>query len=325
MARDEQTINSGGHVVSEQGFEPAKVLKDIVASLAPIELRPGEILMRQGEASDAAYFLESGSVLVYAETPYGPVSLATLEGPRLVGEIGAFADLERTASVKAIGAARVFRIGRARLLELGRNSPELLMSVVRQLGQQIDSVNKAVALYTNALEALERREFDEAILNDLAAPSPRLAEFAGAFRRFADQIHGKRRRQDEMAAAAMIQKSFLPGIGREYDRRRFRNSGQDAARARGWRRLLRLLHAGRRSAGGGHRRCLRQGNAGQPVHGGGGDGFARRRPRGGRRGLGDRASEQPFVPRQRGVNVRHGLLWRAGFTQRRARILQLRP
>ena len=137
-------------------------------------------------------------MLVYAETPYGPVSLATLEGPRLVGEIGAFADLERTASVKAVGAARVFRIGRAPLLELGRKSPELLMSVVRQLGQQIDSVNKAVALYTNALAALERREFDEAILSDLAAPSPRLAEFAGAFRRFAGQILGKRRQQDEI-------------------------------------------------------------------------------------------------------------------------------
>jgi serine phosphatase RsbU (regulator of sigma subunit) len=210
VPRDEQTTAGAEDAVSEQGFQTAKVLKDIVASLAPIELRPGDILMRQGEVSDAAYFLESGSVLVYAETPYGPVSLATLEGPRLVGEIGAFADLERTASVKAVGAARVFRIGRAPLLELGRKSPELLMSVVRQLGQQIDSVNKAVALYTNALAALERREFDEAILSDLAAPSPRLAEFAGAFRRFAGQILGKRRQQDEMAAAAMIQKSFLP-------------------------------------------------------------------------------------------------------------------
>ncbi|HEY8138376.1 MAG TPA: cyclic nucleotide-binding domain-containing protein, partial [Methylocystis sp.] len=209
MPRDEQTTAGAEDAVLEQGFQTAKVLKDIVASLAPIELRPGDILMRQGEVSDAAYFLESGSVLVYAETPYGPVSLATLEGPRLVGEIGAFADLERTASVKAVGAARVFRIGRAPLLELGRKSPELLMSVVRQLGQQIDSVNKAVALYTNALAALEKREFDEAILSDLAAPSPRLAEFAGAFRRFAGQILGKRRQQDEMAAAAMIQKSFL--------------------------------------------------------------------------------------------------------------------
>src|ERR1019366_4613735 len=34
------------------------------------------------------------------------------------------------------------------------------------------------------------------------------------------------------------------GIGREYDGRRFRNSSQDAARSRGWWRLLRLLHVG---------------------------------------------------------------------------------
>ena len=105
----------------------------------------------------------------------------------------------------------MFRIGRAPLLELHLKSPELLMSVVRRKrASRSNSVNKAVALYTNALAALERREFDEAILNDLAAPSPRLAEFAGAFRRFAGQILGKRRQQDEMAAAAMIQKSFLP-------------------------------------------------------------------------------------------------------------------
>ncbi|MGA8170030.1 MAG: SpoIIE family protein phosphatase [Methylocystis sp.] len=188
----------------------SEVLGKLAASLTPMDLRAGDILMRQGEVSDAAYFLEKGSALVYAETRYGPVSLATITGPCLVGEIGAFADLERTASVKTIEAARVFRIPRAQLLELGRNSPELLMSVIRQLGQQIDSVNRAVALYTNALAALERREFDEAVLRDLAAPSPRLAEFFDAFRRFANQILDKRRHQDEMAAAAMIQKSFLP-------------------------------------------------------------------------------------------------------------------
>ena len=282
--------------------------------------------MRQGEASDAAYFLESGSVLVYAETPYGPVSLATLEGPRLVGEIGAFADLERTASVKAIGAARVFRIGRARLLELGRNSPELLMSVVRQLGQQIE-------LGEQGRRALHKRLGGSRKARVRRSHLERLGGAVSAARGIRRRLSPLRRSNPRQTAAAgrnggrRHDPEILPpeGIGREYDRRRFRNSGQDAARARGWRRLLRLLHAGRRSAGGGHRRCLRQGNAGQPVHGGGGDGFARRRPRGGRRGLGDRASEQPFVPRQRGVNVRHGLLWRAGFTQRRARILQLRP
>lgn len=208
---DEQTTKVAiGDAFPEQSFAPEEALTKILTSLAPTELQPGEIFIRQGEVSDAAYFLDSGSVLVYAETPYGPVSLATLQGPRLVGEIGAFADLARTASVKAIGFARVFRIGRAQLLKLGRDSPGLLMSVVRQMGQQIDSVNKAIALYTNALAALEKREFDAGILNDLAAPSPQLAEFSGAFRRFADQILNKRRQQDEMASAALIQRSFLP-------------------------------------------------------------------------------------------------------------------
>lgn len=189
---------------------PVQALQDILASLDPIELLPGDVLMRQGEVSDAAYFLESGTLLVYAETPYGPVSLATLQGSRLVGEIGALADLARTASVKAVACARVFRIDRPHLLELGQRYPDLLISVVRQLGQQIDSVNKTVALYTNALGALERREFDERILDDLATPSPQLNAFSGAFRRFADEIVSKRRRQDEMASAALIQQSFLP-------------------------------------------------------------------------------------------------------------------
>jgi len=45
------------------------------------------------------------------------------------------------------------------------------MAVVRQLGQEIDSVNKAVALYTNALAALERREFDRGISLEVHAPA----------------------------------------------------------------------------------------------------------------------------------------------------------
>jgi phosphoserine phosphatase RsbU/P len=195
---------------SDQSFMSSEALAKVLASLRPINLQSGDVLIHQGEASDAAFFLDSGSLLVYAETSYGPVSLATLQGPRLIGEIGALTGLARTASVRALAPARVFRIGRAQLFELGQKSPELLMSVVRQLGQEIDSVNRAVALYTNALAALEKREFDMGILDDLVNPSAQLTEFSAAFRRFADQILSKRRQQDEMASAALIQQSFLP-------------------------------------------------------------------------------------------------------------------
>jgi serine phosphatase RsbU (regulator of sigma subunit) len=149
-------------------------------------------------------------MLVFEETRYGPVTLATVNAPRLIGEIGALAGLARTASVSALTQARVFQISRAQLFELARQSPELLMAVVRQLGQQTNSVIKAVALYTNALAALEKHEFDSAILDDLVNPSPELTEFSAAFRRFAGQILSKQRQREEMASAALIQRSFLP-------------------------------------------------------------------------------------------------------------------
>jgi CheY-like chemotaxis protein len=193
---------------SQQAFSFSEVLAPVLASLHPIDLDSNDLLIHQGDTSDAAYYLDRGSLLVYAETSYGPVSLATIQAPRLIGEIGALTGLARTTSVKALGPARVFRIAQAQLFELTKESPELLMSVVGQLGQQIDSVNKAVALYTNALSALGRREFNPKILDDLVNPSPALAEFATAFRHFAEEILSKRRQQAEMESAALIQQSF---------------------------------------------------------------------------------------------------------------------
>lgn len=183
---------------------------DTLRATPTLTLAPGETLLRQGEPSDAAYFLASGSVLVLADTPYGQVPLSTLSAPRLIGEIGVLADLPRTASITATTAAVLHRIERPLLLELGHRLPALLSSIIAQMGRQLDSVNKTVGLYTNALAALERREFDARILEDLKNPPPQLAEFAATFRRFAQQITDKRRHEDEMASAAVIQQSLLP-------------------------------------------------------------------------------------------------------------------
>lgn len=175
-----------------------------------IELSPGDALVRQGEASAAAWFLAEGSMCVYAETLYGDAPLAVLDAPRLIGEIGALAGLPRTASIRAQTPARLHEIERAQLVTFGRRSPDLLLAAVEQLGRQIATVNEALGLYANALKALEERSFDERILADLDNPPPALASFATVFHRFAKEIAGKRRHQDEMASAAMIQRSFLP-------------------------------------------------------------------------------------------------------------------
>ena len=87
------------------------------------------------------------------------------------------------------------------------------------------------------LSALQEREFDPRILDDLANPSPQLAEFSAAFRKFAQEIVGKRRQQDEVASAAIIQQSYLPsrtilaragdGLDLHADMRPARNMGGD--------------------------------------------------------------------------------------------------
>jgi phosphoserine phosphatase RsbU/P len=185
-------------------------IQSLLTTARKIDLQAGETLVRQGEASHSAFFLEDGEVEVYAETAYGIAPLATLRAPRLIGEIGAFAGLPRTATMEASTPARLYEIGRAELLDLGRQSPDLLLQALEQIGHQIAAVNEALALYSNALAALEQRKFDNRILDDLDNPPPALATFAVAFRRFASEIVRKRRRDDEMASAALIQQSLLP-------------------------------------------------------------------------------------------------------------------
>jgi serine phosphatase RsbU (regulator of sigma subunit) len=190
--------------------QPELSLAEIFSGLAETVLPVETVLLRQGEDSQFAYYLKSGRVSVLAETKFGTVTLATREAPQLIGEIGVLSGLPRTASIKAATPITVVKVSAAELFEIGRENPPLLLAVIAQLGRQIDAVNKTVGLYTSALGALEQREFDPSILEELAHPPPQLAEFSSAFQRFARQITDKRRQQDELAGATIIQKSFLP-------------------------------------------------------------------------------------------------------------------
>ena len=168
------------------------------------------VLIRQGDPSDAAFLLLDGEVDVVVETLYGPVHLARRSRNTLLGELGAFANLPRTATVRTLTAVEVLRIAREDLLTVGRDNPDLLLEVIQQLGQHTGMVNRAVGFYTHALAALERPDFDPAILDELLNPAPELVNFARTFRKMAEQIILRRTQHDEMASAASIQRAMLP-------------------------------------------------------------------------------------------------------------------
>jgi phosphoserine phosphatase RsbU/P len=175
-----------------------------------VRLGPGEVLIRQGTPSDCAYLILSGEVDVSVESGYGAVPLARLERHALLGDLGVFAGQPRTATVTALSEVEALRIGRAALLEVGRENPAVAVAVLSRLGRRLDTINRAIGFYTHALEALEREEFNLAILDDLMNPVPELVNFGETFRRMAAQIQQRRAQREEMANAAAIQRSMLP-------------------------------------------------------------------------------------------------------------------
>lgn len=185
-------------------------LTELLGRARLLTLHPGEVLLRQGEASDAAYIVIEGSASVRIETTYGRVNLSTVSAPTLLGEIGVFMGVPRTATIEATNPLRVLRIDNGDLQKFGSENPRFLAAVMMQVGHRFQTFNQAVGFYSNALRALRQHDFDLRLLEDLKAPLPELADFTHSFRQLAEEIVERRAHREEMASAAAIQRSMLP-------------------------------------------------------------------------------------------------------------------
>jgi len=175
-----------------------------------LEFEQGQFLIKQGKTSNSAFVLVDGVADVLAETKYGFVHLASLEAPALVGEVGVFTNVPRTATIQAKTQLQAVKIGRDELHQFGQANPGFLSAMMLQLGRRFETFNKAIGFYTHALAALERDDFDLALLDDLKHPLPELADFSRSFLHLAEQITLRRAQREEMANARAIQQGMLP-------------------------------------------------------------------------------------------------------------------
>jgi serine phosphatase RsbU (regulator of sigma subunit) len=173
---------------------------------------PEGVLMVQGEPSGFAMLILEGEVTVSAESARGAIPISTLHAPSLVGELGALAQLPRSATARACTPVTALRFGREALVEAGHATPSLLIDVIGRMGDRMRKFNGAISLYTEALDALEHHKLDPALLEELRNPIPDLADFGLTFGRMAEQIILRRQRDDEMASAAVIQRALLPRV-----------------------------------------------------------------------------------------------------------------
>jgi CRP-like cAMP-binding protein len=169
------------------GALPEQDLKTLIVHSDLIEFAQGELLLRQGAPSDSVLLIVKGEVDVFVETSQGRVQLGRMSTGALVGEIGVFADLPRTASVGAHTPTQALKIDREDVLHIGGENLAFLRAVLAQLGERIAEFNQTIGYYTDVMAELEQQDFDPSIL-DQSHQLPEFAGFAQSFRRMAERI-----------------------------------------------------------------------------------------------------------------------------------------
>ncbi|MBS0439775.1 MAG: EAL domain-containing protein [Proteobacteria bacterium] len=88
-----------------------------MATAYRIELKPGEVLFREGDTPSTAFLIESGTLRITAERDGSPVLLGDLSAGALVGEMAVLDDSRRTATVTALSGCVLTPIDRAQFAE----------------------------------------------------------------------------------------------------------------------------------------------------------------------------------------------------------------
>jgi EAL domain-containing protein (putative c-di-GMP-specific phosphodiesterase class I) len=88
-----------------------------MASAYRIELRPGEVLFREGDDPTTAFLIESGTLRITADREGTPVLLSDLGAGALVGEMAVLDDSRRSATATAVNACVLTPIDRTQFAE----------------------------------------------------------------------------------------------------------------------------------------------------------------------------------------------------------------
>ena len=98
----------------------------------------GEVVVRQGDTGDCMYTVQEGQLEVLAKQgDRGEVRIAVMEKGAIFGEMAIFEHEVRSATVRALGPARVLTIDKKTFLRRVQEDPSLAFNLVRIMSQRI--------------------------------------------------------------------------------------------------------------------------------------------------------------------------------------------
>lgn len=113
-------------------------------------MRPGSVIMRQGDRSTSAFLLAAGEAGVFTRLPGGGETQIASVGPgSVLGEVGLLLDVPRSATLRALTDCTVLEISRgivdAWLVQLGATGLTLFRNLAGMLARRVDEQCSAIA------------------------------------------------------------------------------------------------------------------------------------------------------------------------------------
>ncbi|MBI4623053.1 MAG: cyclic nucleotide-binding domain-containing protein [Verrucomicrobia bacterium] len=103
--------------------------------------RNGEVIIMQGESGDCMYVIQTGEVEVLQRHGSEEVRLAVLGPGDFFGEMALFQRELRSATVRAMGEARVLTVDKRTFMSRVHEDPSLAYRLVQTMSERLRRVN----------------------------------------------------------------------------------------------------------------------------------------------------------------------------------------
>lgn len=117
-------------------IDPA-MLKLLCFSSDRLTYDEGQLMFSAGDPPDSAYIVLEGAVDISVPTPKGSLIVNTLGRNDVIGEIGIFGDVPRTATATARTRLEVLRISRDVFVNVIRGNPDAAIALIRILADRL--------------------------------------------------------------------------------------------------------------------------------------------------------------------------------------------
>ena len=111
------------------------------------EYNDGEVIVRQGETGDCMFVIQKGEVEAIAEANGKELRLRKMGANEFFGEMALFEKEPRTATIRALGPARVLTIDKKNFLGGIHEDPSLAFRIIKTMSHRIRDLTDRLAHY----------------------------------------------------------------------------------------------------------------------------------------------------------------------------------